>query len=165
HGVSFTFRDPNGIRPAYWYEDDEVVAAASERVALVTCFDVADEAVRELQPGHALIIDHRANASEVEILPPGEKRSCSFERIYFSRGNDRDIYRERKALGKELVPALLKAIDEDIEHTVISYVPNTAEVAYHGLVEGLETWLAEWKEREILRLQSIGSLTPEALRK
>lgn len=165
HGLSFVFRDPNGIRPSYWYEDDEVIAAASERVALVTCFEVADDKVKELTPGCALIIDHHGVGRETEILPQAERRSCSFERIYFSRGNDRDIYRERKALGKELVPALLKAIDHDLEHTVISYVPNTAEVAYLGVVEGLEDWLAEWKEREILRLQEHGELTPDTLRR
>ena len=165
HGLSFALRDPHGIRPAYWYEDDEVVAVASERVALVTCFDVPPEKVKEITPGCAVIIDHRGVAKEVEVLPPGEKKSCSFERIYFSRGNDADIYRERKALGKELVPALLRAIDFDLEHTVISYVPNTAETAYYGLLEGLESYLAEWKEQEILRHQEAGTLTRENLAK
>lgn len=163
HGLAFALRDPNGIRPAYWYEDEDVIAVASERAALVTCFDSAPGLVKEISPGSALIIDHRAVAREVEVLPPGEKRSCSFERIYFSRGNDADIYRERKALGRELAPALLQAIDFDLEHTVISYVPNTAETAYYGLIEGLEAWLAEWKEQEILRLQEAGALDREAL--
>ncbi len=165
HGASFAFRDPNGIRPGFWYEDDEVVAVASERVALVTCFDVGLDQVKEITPGCALIIDHRAVAKEVEVLPQAEKRSCSFERIYFSRGNDADIYRERKALGRELVPALLKAIDNDLEHTVISYVPNTAETAYYGLLEGLEQHLAEWKEQAILKHQDAGTLNHETISK
>jgi amidophosphoribosyltransferase len=164
HGATFALRDPNGIRPAYWYEDDEVVACASERAALVTCFDVAPEQVHEVTPGCALIIDHRGKASEVEILAQAEKRSCTFERIYFSRGNDADIYRERKALGAELVPAMLQAVDHDLAHTVVSYIPNTAESAYYGLCEGLESWLAEWKERQILDLQAQNQLTPERLR-
>jgi amidophosphoribosyltransferase len=164
HGASFALRDPNGIRPGWWWEDDEVVACASERAALVTCFNVEPDRIREVRPGCAVVIDHRGAARELEILPARDKRSCSFERIYFSRGNDRDIYRERKALGRELVPAVLRTIDHDLEHTVISFIPNTAEIAYHGLLEGLEAWLAEWKEREILRLQELGRLSPETLR-
>ena len=164
HGAAFALRDPNGIRPGYWYADDEVVAVASERAALVTCFNVTPESVRELTPGAALLIDHRGDFKEVQVVPQAEKRSCTFERIYFSRGNDAEIYRERKALGRELVPATLKAIDNELDRTVISYVPNTAESAYYGLCEGLEAYLAEWKEREILRLQEAGALTPEALR-
>jgi amidophosphoribosyltransferase len=170
HGATFALRDPNGIRPGYWYEDDEVVAIASERAALATCFNLRPEQVREVTPGCAIIINHKADAAggwakEVEILPQAEQRHCTFERIYFSRGNDADIYRERKALGRELVPALLKAIDHDLEHTVISYIPNTAESAFIGLLEGLEAHLAGWKEQEILRLQGENALTPESLRK
>jgi amidophosphoribosyltransferase len=168
HGAAFVLRDPNGIRPGFWYEDDEVVAVASERTALVTCFNIRPEMVKEVTPGAALIINHRPLegvwAKEVEIQPPGERRSCTFERIYFSRGNDADIYRERKALGRELVPALLKAIDYDLSRTVISYIPNTAESAYYGLLEGLEAHLAEWKEQEILRHQEAGTLSRETLR-
>ncbi len=164
HGAAFALRDPNGIRPGFWYEDDEVVACASERVALVTCFNARIEEVKEVTPGCALIIDHRGVAREVEVLPVLERRSCTFERIYFSRGNDADIYRERKALGRELVPALLKAIDHDLERAVISYIPNTAESAYYGLLEGLEAWLADWREREIMRHQDAGTLTRENLR-
>jgi amidophosphoribosyltransferase len=163
HGAAFALRDPNGIRPGFWYEDDEVVACASERAAIVTCFNIRPEQVREVDPGCALIIDHRGNAQQTQVLPALERRSCTFERIYFSRGNDADIYRERKALGRELVPATLKAIDNDLEHTVISYIPNTAESAYYGLLEGLEAYLAEWKEREILHHQDGGTLTPEVL--
>ena len=170
HGATFALRDPNGIRPGFWYEDDEVVAIASERAALATCFNLRPDQVREVTPGSAIIIGHRADpqggwAREVEILPPAEQRHCTFERIYFSRGNDADIYRERKALGRELVPALLKAIDHDLERTVISYIPNTAESAFIGLLEGLEAHLAGWKEQEILRLQGNNALTPDALRK
>jgi amidophosphoribosyltransferase len=168
HGASFALRDPNGIRPGFFYEDDEVVAVASERTALVTCFNLAPEQVREVNPGSALIINHRAIegawTSQVEIVPPRERRSCTFERIYFSRGNDADIYRERKALGRELVPALLKAVDYDLAHSVISYIPNTAESAYYGLLEGLEAHLAEWKEQEILRHTQAGTLTRETLK-
>jgi amidophosphoribosyltransferase len=170
HGATFALRDPNGIRPGFWYEDDEVVAIASERAALATCFNLRPDQVREVTPGSAIIIGHRADAQgewarEVEILPPAEQRHCTFERIYFSRGNDADIYRERKALGRELVPALLKAIDHDLERTVISYIPNTAESAFIGLLEGLEAHLAGWKEQEILRLQTNNALTPDALRR
>ena len=170
HGAAFALRDPNGIRPGFWYEDDEVVAIASERAALATCFNLHPEDVREVTPGCAIIIGHKADAEgrwarEIEILPPAEQRHCTFERIYFSRGNDADIYRERKALGRELVPALLKSIDHDLEHTVISYIPNTAESAFIGLLEGLEAHLAGWKEQEILRLQASNGLTPEALRR
>jgi amidophosphoribosyltransferase len=164
HGVSFAMRDPSGIRPGFWYEDDEVVAVASERVALVTCFNIELNKVREVTPGSAIIISHTGEAKEVEILPQKERKSCTFERIYFSRGNDADIYRERKALGRELVPALLKAIDFDLAHTVIGYIPNTAESAYYGLLEGLEAHLAEWKEQEILRHQEAGTLTKETLK-
>ncbi len=169
HGAVFALRDPNGIRPGYWYEDDEVVALASERAALATVFNLAPEMVKEVTPGSAILINHRQDdagqwAQEVPILPPAEPRHCVFERIYFSRGNDAAIYRERKALGSELVPALLSAIDHDLANTVLSYIPNTAETAYHGLVEGLENYLAAWKEREILRLQDAGQLTPANLR-
>jgi amidophosphoribosyltransferase len=164
HGACFAIRDPNGIRPGYVYEDDEVVAIASERAALVTCFDVDPSLVREVTPGCALIVDHRGKAQEVEILPQAEKRSCTFERIYFSRGNDADIYRERKALGRELVPALLEAVDYDLEHTVLSYIPNTAESAYYGLLDGLQQWLIDWKEKQILDLHASGQFTPARLR-
>ncbi len=164
HGAAFALRDPNGIRPGFWYEDAEVVACASERVALVTCFNVSPEEVKEVSPGAALVIDHRAVARELQVLPPLERRSCTFERIYFSRGNDADIYRERKALGRELVPAMMRAIDHDLEHAVISYIPNTAESAYYGLLEGLESWLADWREREIMRHTEAGTLTRDSLR-
>ena len=170
HGATFALRDPNGIRPGFWYEDDEVVAVASERAALATCFNLRPEQVREVTPGAAILVNHRADAHggwarEVQILPQAEQRHCTFERIYFSRGNDADIYRERKALGRELVPAVLKAIDHDLEHTVISFIPNTAESAFIGLLEGLEDHLAGWKEQEILRLQADGQLTPDSLKR
>lgn len=164
HGASFALRDPNGIRPGYWYEDGDVVAVASERVALVTCFNCPPEQVKEVTPGCALIISHEGKAQEVEVLPPRERKSCTFERIYFSRGNDADIYRERKALGRELVPALLKSIDYDLARTVIGYIPNTAETAYYGLLEGLEAHLAEWKEQEIQRHVQAGTLGRDTLK-
>ena len=169
HGAAFALRDPNGIRPGFWYEDEDVVALASERAALATCFDLQPGQVKEVTPGSAIVIGHRADAQgvwakEIEILPRAEQRHCTFERLYFSRGNDADIYRERKALGAELVPAALAAIENDLAHTVFSYIPNTAESAFLGLMEGLEGWLAGWKEREILRLQEAGDLTPLALR-
>ncbi|MCS6970976.1 MAG: class II glutamine amidotransferase [Planctomycetota bacterium] len=165
HGAAFALRDPHGIRPGYWYEDEEAVVVASERAAIVTCFAAEPAAVRELSPGHALIIDHQGRAREHEILAPGVKRSCSFERIYFSRGNDPDIYRERKALGRELVPMLLAALEHDLERAVISYIPNTAEAAWHGLLEGLAEWVAEWQEQRIRELLARGQLTDEALRR
>jgi amidophosphoribosyltransferase len=164
HGASFVLRDPSAIRPGFWYEDDEVVAVASERAALLTCFNLNPEAVREITPGHALIISHKGEAKEHEIVPRRERRSCTFERIYFSRGNDADIYRERKRLGAELAGPLAEAVDGDLAGTVISYVPNTAESAYYGLLEGLDAHLAVWMEREIIRLQAEGPLTPERLR-
>jgi amidophosphoribosyltransferase len=165
HGVSFAMRDPNGIRPGFWYEDNEVVAVASERVALVTCFNVDPALIKEVTPGSALIISHEGKAQEIEILPARERKSCTFERIYFSRGNDADIYRERKALGRELVPALLKSIDHELANTVLGYIPNTAESAYYGLLEGLEAHLAEWKESEILRHVQAGTLSQEELKR
>ena len=135
-GEMFAVRDPWGIRPAFYYCDDEVIALASERPVLQTTFDLQCEDIRELQPGEALIV-HRNGESRLEQIMPAQKLSaCSFERIYFSRGSDRDIYQERKRLGELLTPAILKAIDGDIEHTVFSYIPNTAEVAYYGITDG-----------------------------
>ncbi len=170
HGSTFALRDPNGIRPGFWYEDEEVVAIASERAALATVFNLRPTDVREVAPGAAVVIAHKADAKggwarEVQILPPQEQRHCTFERIYFSRGNDADIYRERKALGRELVPAVLDAVAHDLERTVFSYIPNTAESAFYGLMEGLESHLAAWKEQEILRLHQFDQLTPDALRR
>ena len=152
HGDAFVLRDPNGIRPAFWYADEDVVVVASERPAIQTAFHVPTEAVHELSPGHALIIRKDGSYGEHLVREPREKRSCSFERIYFSRGSDRDVYRERIALGRSLCPAILEAVDHDLEHTVLSFIPNTAEVACFGMVRGLEDELDRIKARRILEL-------------
>ena len=136
-GELFSMRDPNGIRPAFWYADDELVAVASERPVLQTTFAVECDQVHELMPGQALIVNGRGERSLQQIIPAGKLAACSFERIYFSRGNDRDIHQERKQLGFQLRGNILKAIDHDIDHTVFSFIPNTAEVAYYGMVEGI----------------------------
>ena len=138
-GEMFSMRDPWGIRPAFYYHDDEIVAIASERPVLQTTFALECDDIKELQPGQAVIVKQNAEVVMKQILPAREKAACSFERIYFSRGNDRDIYRERKMLGLQLRDTILKAIDNDTEHTVFSYIPNTAEVAYFGMVEGMKS--------------------------
>ncbi len=138
HGDAFALRDPNGIRPAYYYKDDEVVVVASERPAIITTFNVHRSKIKELQPGHALIIKKDGSCGEVLCSPPREKKSCSFERIYFSRGNDYEIYQERKNLGKLLVPKILERIQYNLKDTVFSYIPNTAEVAFLGMVEEIQ---------------------------
>lgn len=152
HGDAFVMRDPNGIRPCFWYADDEVVVAASERPAIQTAFHLPTEAVKELTPGHALIIRKDGSYSEQMVVEPGEKRSCSFERIYFSRGSDRDVYQERIALGRSVCPAILDAVDHDLEHTVFSFIPNTAEVACYGMLKEMEDELDRVKEKRILAL-------------
>jgi amidophosphoribosyltransferase len=152
HGDAFVMRDPSGIRPCYWYADDEVVVAASERPAIQTAFRLPTEAVRELTPGHALIIRKDGSYSEQQVVEPREKRSCSFERIYFSRGSDRDVYQERIALGRSVCPAILDAVDHDLENTVFSFIPNTAEVACYGMLKEMEDELDRVKEKRILAL-------------
>ncbi|MBK7267979.1 MAG: amidophosphoribosyltransferase [Flavobacteriales bacterium] len=152
HGDAFVLRDPNGIRPAFWYADDELVAVASERPAIQTAFALRTEDVRELTPGHALIIRKDGSYGEELIREPAERKACSFERIYFSRGSDRDVYRERIALGRSLCPAILDAVDHDLENTVFSFIPNTAEVACYGMMKGIEDELDRVKERRILEL-------------
>jgi len=137
HGDAFVLRDPCGIRPAYWYKDDEVVVVASERPAIQSAFNVHRSKVVEIEPGAALIIKKDGSVGEVRIHEKKERKSCSFERIYFSRGSDADIYQERKELGRLLVPPILESIRYDLEHTVFSYIPNTAEVAYLGMVEAV----------------------------
>ena len=137
-GEQFAVRDPWGIRPAFWYQDDEVVVLASERPVVQTCFDLAAEDIRELAPGQALIVRKSGTVLTEQILPPRQYSACSFERIYFSRGSDRDIYQERKQLGEQLTPAIMQAIGGDAgQHTVYSYIPNTAEVAFHGMTDGM----------------------------
>lgn len=154
HGDAFVLRDPNGIRPAYIYKDDEVVVIASERPVIQTVFNTKIESVKELTPGHALIIKKDGTVSEEEIIAPLGRKACSFERIYFSRGNDADIYKERQLLGRYLVPQVLKAIDYDLENTVFSYIPNTAEVAFGGLVEGIDEHINKQKAIDIIKLGS-----------
>ena len=138
HGEMFAYRDPWGIRPAYYYCDEEVVVVASERAVIQTAFGVDFGLVRELDPGTALVVKHSGECSVQTIHPMQKRAACSFERIYFSRGSDQEIYLERKRLGEALVPAVLKAAGNDLQHTVFSYIPNTAEVAYMGLIKGLE---------------------------
>ena len=152
HGDAFVMRDPSGIRPAFFFANDEVVVAASERPVLQTAFNLKADQVQEIPPAHALII--RKNG-EWGLFPSAELTSpkqCSFERIYFSRGTDQDIYRERKELGKLLLPAILNTVDYDLDHTVFSYIPNTAAVAYHGLIEGLSRFCDQVRMEKILAL-------------
>lgn len=148
NGSAFVVRDPSGIRPAYYYADDEVIVVASEKPAIKSAFDINFNSIKEIQPGHALVINKDGSFAESEIMPAREKKSCSFERIYFSRGTDPNIYQERKNLGRALIPQILKAIDFDLKNTVFSYIPNTAETAFLGMIEGLEDYLAA-KRREV----------------
>jgi amidophosphoribosyltransferase len=147
-GSAFVVRDPNGIRPAYYYADDEVVVVASEKPAIKTAFNINYSQIEEIKPGHALVINKSGEFEMHPIVEQGEKKSCSFERIYFSRGNDPEIYRERKQLGRSLVPQVLKAINFDLRNTVFSYIPNTAETAFYGLMAGVEDYLIN-KQKEI----------------
>lgn len=150
NGNSFIMRDAHGIRPAYYYIDDEVIVAASERAAIRTAFNVGENEVLELMPGTALIVDNDGNPKIVEIIAPQERRACSFERIYFSRGSDEKIYRERIALGNHLSKIVLDRIENDLKNTIFSYIPNTAEVAFYGLVKGMEQYLNKIKVERIL---------------
>ncbi len=162
NGDSFVMRDPNGIRPAFWYKSDEVVVAASERPAIMTAFNVPIEEVHELVPGHAIITKANGSFADIQILPPRELRACSFERIYFSRGSDKDIYHERMQLGRNLAQKVLDAVDNDLKHTIVSFIPNTAEIAFYGLIKGLEDYL---KERQLKRiLSNRDTITEEELK-
>ncbi len=152
HGDAFMMRDPNGIRPAFYYYDDEILVAASERPAIQTAFKIRHKYVKELQPGHALIVKKDGRVSEQAFVEPRAIKACSFERIYFSRGTDKDIYLERKKLGENLTEQVLAAINYDFENTVFSYVPNTAETAFFGLMEGIEKRLNEIRKEKILSL-------------
>ena len=152
HGDAFVMRDPNGIRPAFFYEDDEVVVITSERPVIQTAFNVSTEDVHEIQPGHALIIKRDGTVSMPQVKQPGEQKACSFERIYFSRGNDQDIYTERKELGRQLVPQIIEAVEHDLDNTVTSFIPNTAETCFYGLVKGLEDHLSQAKISRIIGL-------------
>lgn len=150
HGDSFVMRDPAGIRPAYYYKDDEIVVVASERPVIQTVFNVPFEKVTELEPGNAIIIKKDGEVKIEEIRTPLEKKACSFERIYFSRGSDAEIHRERKDLGKLVFPEILKSIDNDTDNTVFSYIPNTAETSFYGMVEAAQDFLNERKTKEII---------------
>ena len=151
-GESFAIRDPWGIRPAFWYQDEEIAVLASERPVIQTAFNVPVEDIKELQPGQALLISKEGKLRTSQINKPREKQACSFERIYFSRGSDVDIYKERKRLGEKLVPNILKAINNDLDHTVFSFIPNTAEVAFYGMLQGLDDYLNEEKVQQIAAL-------------
>ena len=182
-GEMFAVRDPNGIRPAFWYQDDEVVVLASERPVIQTTFDLQADDIHELRPGQSLIVRKNGESGLEQILPEQKLAACSFERIYFSRGSDRDIYVERKRLGEQLTPAIMQSIDGDVAHTVFSYIPNTAEVAFHGMTDGvrrlnhdvriekvvwkdikLRTFISDGSERNDLAAHvydiTYGSLTP-----
>ena len=161
HGDAFVLRDPAGIRPAFHYEDDEIVVVASERPVIQTAFNVPLESIKELNPGEAIIIKKNGNVSFEQILDPLEKKSCSFERIYFSRGNDASIYKERKALGRLMMPYILDEIQGDTQNTVFSYIPNTAETSFFGMLEGAQDYLNEKKIAAILANQ--GELSAEKL--
>ena len=150
HGDAFVFRDPAGIRPTYFYQDDEIVVVASERPVIQTVFNVPFEKVQELQPGKALIIKKNGTVTEVEIIAPITKKACSFERIYFSRGSDAEIYQERKKLGKLILPAVLDAINNDTDNSVFSYIPNTAETSFYGMIEAANDFLNQRKNQFIL---------------
>lgn len=156
HGDGFVMRDPAGIRPAYWFQDDEFVAVASERPALQTVFAKHISEIHEVQPGHALIIKKSGKVTEERFIDPIPRAACSFERIYFSRGTDRDIYLERKELGRRVAKQVLESVDYDFDNTVFSYIPNTAETAFMGMVEGLENELAIWKKKKINKAQKKG---------
>lgn len=164
HGDAFVVRDPNGIRPAFWYSDDEVCVVASERPCIQTAFDIQADTIKEITPGYALIIKKDGTISETQVVESDLPiKKCSFERIYFSRGNDVDIYKERKKLGQLLCPNILKSIDYDLENTVFSFIPNTAETAFYGMVKGLEDYLIEEKTQTILKEKD--NITPERLAK
>lgn len=162
-GDMFALRDTHGIRPAFYYCDDEVVVVASERPVIQTVMNVPIGSVRELEPGQAIIVSKANDVSICQINEPQDNRRCSFERIYFSRGSDADIYRERKALGVNLVPDIIKMLGGDLQHAVFSFIPNTAEVAYMGMTQGLEKYLDHKRMREIMHLQASGGLTLDNL--
>jgi len=162
HGDAFVLRDPNGIRPAYYYADDEIVVVASERPCIQTAFNVRFDQIKEITPGHALVIKKDGRVKEDKIIEPGERKSCSFERIYFSRGTDAEIYEERKKLGELLVPQIFESIKGDVDNTVFSFIPNTAEVAFYGLIKGVEDNLTKQK---VDAIKSNPHLSSEELQK
>ena len=154
HGDSFILRDPSGIRPAFYYNDDEILVVASERPAIQTVFNLTFDKIKEVPPGHAIINKKSGNFEIKEIITPLEKKSCSFERIYFSRGGDAEIYKERKKLGRLLFPSVFDSINGDIENTVFSFIPNTAEMSYYGMVKEIENHLSDVKKKKIKELDS-----------
>jgi amidophosphoribosyltransferase len=162
HGDSFVLRDPAGIRPAYFYEDDEIVVVASERPVIQTVFNVSFEKVQELEPGSAIIIKKNGSVSVQEVRTPLVKKACSFERIYFSRGSDAEIYKERKALGKLIFPSVLNAIDNDTDNTVFSFIPNTAETSFYGMSEAAQDFLNQRKAKAIIAQKD--TLTEDSLK-
>lgn len=163
HGDAFVMRDAAGIRPAYWYADEEVVVVASERPAIQTAFNVQYEDIKEITPGHAVIVKRDGKYSEQQILPNAPRQSCSFERIYFSRGSDKEIYEERKNLGKLLADQVLKAVNYDFDNTVFSFVPNTAEVCFYGMVKGMDNYLRDEVKKDLTKLGP--NITAEAIDK
>jgi amidophosphoribosyltransferase len=150
HGDAFVMRDPSGIRPAFYYVDDEVVVVTSERPAIQTAFNVPITSIKEIKPGYALIVKKNGDISEEQFREPEEQKSCSFERIYFSRGSDADIYSERKQLGRLLCPQILKSLNNDLKNTVVSFIPNTAEVAFYGMVDGLYKYVNQFQKETLL---------------
>jgi amidophosphoribosyltransferase len=155
HGDAFVLRDPNGIRPAYYYHDDDIAVVTSERPVIQTSFNVPAESIHELEPGCVFSVKRNGTISIKRVLTEKEKKSCSFERIYFSRGSDKDIYKERKKLGTILCPEILKSIDFDVRNTVFSFIPNTAEVCFYGMIEGVNNYLDKTKAIEILKTKNI----------
>jgi amidophosphoribosyltransferase len=158
HGDAFVLRDPSGIRPAYWYENDEVVVVASERPPIQAAFNAPLSDIKELTPGGAIIIRKNGSTAEKPIIEPRQKKACSFERIYFSRGNDEAIYKERQALGRNVVPQILSAVNYDLDNTVFSFIPNTAETAFYGMMKALEDHLNDVKIRDIKALGNNASI-------
>ncbi len=163
HGDAFVMRDPSGIRPAFYYKDDEIVVVASERPAIQTALDIHWSKIKELKPAHALLIKSTGKVTEEQFIEPRKRKSCSFERIYFSRGTDRDVYLERKKLGQQLAKSILEAVDYNFKNTVFSYIPNTAESSYYGMVEGLDIELNEVKKQKILAMGE--NIKPKKLEK
>jgi amidophosphoribosyltransferase len=161
HGDAFALRDPAAIRPAYYYQDDEVVVVASERPVIQTAFNVPADEIHEIDRGHAFVIKKDGSTEMLQVTPQLERKACSFERIYFSRGNDKDIYNERIALGKRVCPSILESIDHDVKNTVFSFIPNTAEVSFYGMLKGVEDYLDDVKAKKIAALE--GKATPEQI--
>lgn len=158
HGDAFVFRDPNGIRPAFWYQDEEVLVVTSERPAIQTAFNVPQDSIKEVKPGNAVVIKKNGNVEMLPVRNSLERKSCSFERIYFSRGSDVDIYQERKKLGFALVPEILESVDYDLDNSVFSFIPNTAETAFYGMIQGLESYIRTLQKKKITTCKNPANL-------